>query len=149
MAQVVTAPDAIPPHPRTVFLAGAIDMGEAENWQQEVIEAFKADLSIILVNPRRKQFTDDMEDEQIAWELEALEKANVILMWFPESAEAPVSFLELGLYLQSGKLLVGVEQGFYRQRNIELTSQRYGNPVYYSLTELITAVRNRLIDFPE
>jgi hypothetical protein len=146
MAQVVTAPDVIPSNTRTVFLAGAIDMGDAENWQQEVIKAFKSDTSITLVNPRRNEFTEDMEDEQILWELEALDQANIILMWFPKSAEAPVSFLELGLYLRSGKLFVGVEQGFYRQRNIELTSQRYRNSVYYSLNELIDAVRNKLAD---
>lgn len=147
MAQVITAPDLIPPHTTTVFLAGAIDMGEAENWQLNVIQAFAADESFTLVNPRRERFTDDMEDEQILWELAALEQAHYIIMWFPKDAEAPVSFLELGLYLRSGKLFLGVENGFYRQRNIELTAERYEIPVFYKLENLVSSLyvhlRNR------
>lgn len=137
MATVVTAPDSIEVEGFKVFLGGAIDMGKAENWQLEVIGLLDASLDLVLLNPRRGKFTAEMEDEQIQWELRALETADAILMWFPKQSEAPISLLEFGLYLQSGKLLVGVEEGFYRQRNIELTAEYYGVEVSHSLQQLV------------
>ena len=98
---------------------------------------------MVLISPRRPEFTPDMEDEQIKWELDALEKADLIMMWFPAAAKAPVSFLETGLYMSSGKLVIGVEQGFYRQRNLELTCGYYGIPIWNSLDELVEEVTRR------
>ncbi len=145
MAQEVVAPNQYPAKGFKVYIAGAIDMGDAENWQHEVILQFAHEESIILLNPRREKFTDAMEQAQIKWELEAMENADLILMWFPEKSEAPISFLEMGLYLRSGKLVLGVEKGFYRQKNIELTAYRYNTSVYYSLDALVREVKNRII----
>lgn len=143
MAQVVIAPNRYPQEGFKVYLAGAIDMGDAVNWQQEVIAQFADTEGIILLNPRRSEFTDAMEQSQIEWELEAMENADLILMWFPKASEAPISLLEMGLYLRSGKLLIGVEDGYYRQKNIELTTRRYNVPVFYTLNELIHQVKIR------
>ncbi len=136
MATIVTAPESIAVEGFKVFLGGAIDMGKAENWQSEVIELLGSFSDLVLLNPRRAEFTTEMEDEQIRWELRALDTADAILMWFPKESEAPISLLEFGLYLQSGKLLVGVEDGFYRQRNIELTAEYYRVEVSHSLQQL-------------
>lgn len=136
MATVVTAPEPIDVEGFKVFLGGAIDMGKAENWQAKIIELLDSTSNLVVLNPRRAEFTAEMEDEQIRWELRALETADAILMWFPKESEAPISLLEFGLYLQSGKLLAGVEEGFYRQRNIELTAEYFGAEVSYSLQQL-------------
>lgn len=37
---------------KTVFLAGSIEMGKAEDWQQKIIEAVK-DFKVVIFNPRR------------------------------------------------------------------------------------------------
>jgi len=140
MTVVINAPDDIPEGHRLIYLAGAIDMGEAENWQKKVISILSKRDDLTLLNPRRSNFEPQMEEEQIKWELRALEKADVILMWFPRESNAPISLLEFGLYLKSGKLLVGVENGFYRQRNIELTAQYHGVSVFHSLAELVQRI---------
>jgi len=144
MAQVVVAPNQYPHEGFKVYLAGAIDMGDAENWQQDVISRFAGIEEMVLLNPRRSKFTDAMEQAQIEWELEAMDDADLIFMWFPKESEAPISLLEMGLYLRSGKLLLGVEVGYYRQRNIELTARRYNVTVFYSLDDLVQQVKNRL-----
>lgn len=108
-----------------VFLAGAIDMGSAVDWQSEVIEILSRHENIVLMNPRRTNFNTDTLDEQIHWELNALEIADAIIMWFPKAAKAPISFFESGLYLHSGKLVIGAQMGFYRRRNLEITCERY------------------------
>jgi hypothetical protein len=143
MATIVTAPDPIDTEGFKVFLGGAIDMGNAEDWQSQVINALSDTPGLVLLNPRRSEFTPEMEDEQIKWELDALRIADLVLMWFPASVEAPVSFLETGLYMQSGKLVLGVEDGFYRQRNLELTSQFYGVQIWKKLGDVVKEVLRR------
>lgn len=110
----------------TVFLAGAIDMGKAVNWQAEVIDKLKDLPNLTIYNPRRiEDFAPHMLDEQIKWELEMLNVCDLIFMWFPRDALAPISFFEAGLFWNSRKLIVGAEQGFYRRRNLEMTADYY------------------------
>jgi hypothetical protein len=140
MAKVITAPESIHVPGFKVFLAGAIDMGSAQNWQDEIIRALDRHDAITLLNPRREKFDESTLDEQIYWELEALEAADLILMWFPQDAKAPVAMFETGLYLKSGKLLLGVEPGFYRRRNLEITSERYGVSMWSNLQDIVAEV---------
>jgi hypothetical protein len=137
MATVITAPEKTDVTGFKVFLGGAIDMGKAIHWQSQVVEALSNKPGLVLLNPRRARFTPDTLDEQIKWELDALDKADAILMWFPATTKAPISFLETGLYMQSGKLIIGVEEGFYRQRNLELTCQYYDVPIWKKLEDLV------------
>lgn len=138
MSIVITAPEPLErgDGQHRIFLAGAIDMGAAVDWQAEVIRLC-ADLPVTLYNPRRVEFTPDTLDEQIAWELDALDRADTVLMWLPASAKAPVSMFEAGLYWQSGKLCIGADPAFYRRRNLELTGKRYGVHVYPTLEETV------------
>ncbi|MCB9450127.1 MAG: nucleoside 2-deoxyribosyltransferase domain-containing protein [Anaerolineaceae bacterium] len=115
-------------------------MGRALDWQSWVIEQLRKEPGLILLNPRRADFTPDKLDEQIMWELRELEEADIILMWFPARSEAPISLLETGLYMKSGKLILGVEEGYYRKRNLELTAQYYNVPVHLTLDSLIAEI---------
>jgi hypothetical protein len=143
MAVVITAPERIKlPGPK-VFLGGAIDMGKAVNWQAHVIESLSDQADLILLNPRRKEFTDDTLDEQIQWELKALEMSDIVIIWFPTSSKAPISFLEAGIYMKSGRLVIGVEEGFYRQRNLELTCEHYKVPLFRDLGDIVDEVVRR------
>ena len=107
-------------------------MGAAVDWQREVIVSLNH-YDITIVNPRRVKFDETTLDGQIKWELQALEDVNSVFMWFPKDAKAPISFLESGLYMQSGKLLIGAEDGFYRRRNLELTTAFYGVHLHPSI----------------
>lgn len=140
MAYVLTAPDrSLPPFAvrTTAFLAGAIDMGAAVDWQAYVIEQCAPYDDIALFNPRRSQFSPDTLDEQIIWELTFLKFADTVFMWLPEHAKAPVSMFEAGLYWHSGKLMIGAAPGFYRRRNLEITGRFYGVRVWDDLDDMI------------
>lgn len=128
----------------SVFLAGAIDMGAAVDWQAEVIKALTPH-KITVVNPRRAKFDETTLDEQILWELEALEDVNRIFMWFPKDAKAPISFFESGLYLRSHKMIIGAELGFYRRRNLELTTRRYGVKLHESIETMLAQLISDLV----
>jgi len=122
-----------------VFLAGSIEMGNATDWQAALTIALTARLAdraghIVMLNPRRdawdaswRQTIDEPRfREQVEWELDGLERADVIAMWFAAETRAPITLLELGLHARGGKLVVGCPEGFWRKGNVEVVCARFG-----------------------
>lgn len=129
----------------SVFLAGTIDMGKAERWQDEAERLFaEKPGSFLLYNPRQAEWHPEIEGEmdyQVNWELEHLESADWILMNFLPGSQSPITLLELGLHAKSGKLIVICTPGYFRYDNVRITCGRYGVPVYSSLETAIEAIR--------
>lgn len=119
------------PDSKTVFLAGTIDGGNSFNWQEDIIDKCK-DLDITFFNPRRKKWEANSAgiECQIRWEQEHLDQADLIVMCLLDDSKSPISLLELGLYAQSGKLLIFCNEAFYRYTNVKLTCQKYNIPLY-------------------
>jgi hypothetical protein len=128
---------------KTIFLAGSIEMDKAVNWQKRCEELLQDDY--IIFNPRRNEWDsswsqtieNDNFKEQVDWELHALEKADVIIMYFAENTMSPISLLEFGLYAQSNKMKVVVEDNFWRKGNIDIVCERYSVEQFKTLEELI------------
>jgi hypothetical protein len=145
------APLDLAPGERSVFLAGSIEMGHAGPWQSSVEQAL-ADLPVTILNPRRDEWdvswvqsiTNPQFRGQVEWELDAQEKASLILMHFDPATKAPITLLELGLFARSGKLLVSCPEGFWRRGNVEVVCARFKIPLFDSLRGLIDAARGRL-----
>lgn len=139
----------IEPGSRTVFLAGSIDMGNAINWQKEVTRAFDG-APVTFLNPRRDDWDASWEQSidnpdfttQVNWELDGLEKADCITMYFAPASKAPITLLELGLFAQSKSLVVCCPQGFWRKGNVDVVCKRYGIKQVDSLDALINFIRN-------
>jgi hypothetical protein len=117
---VVVAPERPGPAPRLgVFLAGGIS-GVAD-WQQDAIGRLQAVWPVIY-NPRRDDFPMGDESagvEQIRWEYDHLERADVILFWFSFEAMQPIALYELGRWVASAKpLAVGAHPGYARRFDI-------------------------------
>jgi hypothetical protein len=135
----------------SIFLAGSIEMGAADNWQREV-ENTLDDLAVVILNPRREEWDASCIQSidnpqfraQVEWELEAQERASVIGMYFAPATRAPITLLELGLFARSGKLIVCCPAGFWRKGNIEVVSARYGVPLMADLTEFVERLRERI-----
>jgi hypothetical protein len=130
-----------------IFLAGTIDMGTAAPWQASFVREL-SDLDGVILNPRRPDWDSSWTDddprfrEQVDWELTALERCSQIAMWFEPNSASPITLLELGLFVRSGKLIVGCPPGFSRAGNVEITCARYGTPVYDSWSSFVAAVRS-------
>jgi len=115
-----------------VFLAGSIEMGVATDWQSALTARLPS--GVVVLNPRRdawdaswRQSIDEPRfREQVAWELDGLERADVIAMWFAAETRAPVTLLELGLHARGGKLVVGCPDGYWRKGNVEMVCARVG-----------------------
>jgi Nucleoside 2-deoxyribosyltransferase like len=131
---------------KTVFLAGSIEEGTAVDWQAEAAAKFiKAGIDVL--NPRRKNFKEveqSMEDayltEQIVWELKGLDSCTDILMNFCKDTNAPITLLELGLYADSGRLIVVCPDGFYRQANVELVCTKHNIPFFTKINKAINYI---------
>lgn len=106
MKKIYKAPEEIPLQSdiKTIFLAGSIEMDKAINWQKRCEELLQDDY--IIFNPRRNEWDsswsqtieNDNFKEQVNWELHALEKADIIIMYFAGNTMSPISLLEFGLY---------------------------------------------------
>ena len=125
----------------SVFLAGTIDMGNSRDWQQEVFRYFSTlEGKYLLFNPRQDEWDSSRPGEmdyQVNWELEHLEKADRIIMYIIGSSKSPVSLLEMGLHMRSGKMTVVCEPEYYRYDNVRITCEFYGVPLYSSLEEAL------------
>lgn len=123
--------NVIYPDSKTVFLAGTIDNGESYNWQEQLMVRCQ-DLDITFYSPRRKEWTNNPTqlEYQIKWEQEHLDNADIIVMCLLDDSKSPISLLELGLYAQSGRMLVFCNPEFYRYTNVKLTCQKYDIPLY-------------------
>lgn len=134
---------------KSVFLAGSIEMGIAEKWQERMVLEL-ADEDIVFYNPRRDDWDSSWEqsienvqfNEQVTWELEHLEKADVIALYFDPSTKSPISLLELGLHAHSGTLIVCCPEGFWRKGNVDIVCREYMIDQVNSIEELIEAVRD-------
>jgi hypothetical protein len=108
----------------SIFLAGGID--RAPDWQRDAIgyiNQMYGDLDLAILNPRRSTpfTTEDYEarGEQVEWEFTHLRYAGVILFWFPDNAPCTTSLLELGYWLNSSKISLGINPGHYKERSIK------------------------------
>jgi len=132
-----------------VFLAGSIEMGKAVDWQAEVAKNL-ADQDILILNPRRDDWDSSWEQsinhpqfrEQVEWELNALERADTILMYFAPETMAPITLLELGIYAKSHpeKMIVCCPTGFWRKGNVDIVCNMYGVRQVEGLERLIETV---------
>lgn len=138
MIKEVKAPNPIPEAHYYVFLAGSIEMGMADKWQdvivKELIKNFpKHEENFwVILNPRRDDWDSTWEQKkdnpafrgQVEWELDAMERADKIVMYFDPKTYSPVTMLELGLHAGSDKLIVCCAEGFWRKGNVDIVCER-------------------------
>ncbi|MDD2595469.1 MAG: nucleoside 2-deoxyribosyltransferase domain-containing protein [Bacteroidales bacterium] len=131
-----------------IFLAGTIDMGNSRDWQTEVEEYFESlNGRYILFNPRQDHWDATREGEmdyQVNWELDHLEEADYIIMYILGSSASPVTLLEMGLHMKSGKIMVCCEKDFYRYDNVRITCAKYGVPLYDDLHLMLATLSAKM-----
>ena len=141
--KTIYAPQDFSQSTRTVFLAGSIETGVAENWQNHII-ALLANSDVTVLNPRRPQWDNSWQQslenaafvEQVNWELDALQHADCIVLYFDAATKSPISLLELGLFADSRKIAVCCPEGFWRKGNVDIVCHRHKVPTVETIEEL-------------
>jgi hypothetical protein len=144
--QEIKAPGTLP---KRIFLAGSIEMGAAENWQERVARELSDIPNLTILNPRRDDWDDSWVQSinnpqfrgQVEWEIAAQEIADVILMYFAPDTKAPVTLLEFGLFARSGKLIVCCPDGFWRKGNVEVVCKRFSVPLAEDLIDAVSRLK--------
>ena len=135
----------------TVFLAGSIESGFADDWQTKVANRFEKH-QITLYNPRRDEWDSSWKqsqkesnfNEQVNWEMNNLEDCDIIFMYFDPETKSPISLLELGLHADSGKMIVVCPDGFWRKGNVEIVCTRFNIPLFNSLDDGMGALESKI-----
>ena len=130
----------------SIFLAGSIEMGTAEDWQAFAIQQLN-DYASVIYNPRRENWDASLRQEideaqfniQVNWELENIENCDMVIMNFIPNTKSPITLLELGLVASQNpsKLHVICPEGFWRKGNIDIVCNRYGVKTYESLEDAL------------
>jgi len=154
MAKVIKAPETIAllPRGKSIFLAGSIEMGKAENWQEKLERYLKRFENLIIFNPRRDDWDSSWVQsidnpqflEQVTWELIAQEHSDIIAIYFSPGTKSPITLPELGLFAHTGKQIVCCPEGYWRKGNIDITCQRYEIKNVDTFDLFINEIKERL-----
>lgn len=120
----------------TVFLAGSIEMGRAEDWQAR-LTASLTHLNGTIFNPRRPDWDPSWVQskdnpqfrQQVEWELSHLGRVDLVALYLAPGTMSPISLMELGLHVHRD-IIVCCPPGFWRKGNVDITCERHGIPVY-------------------
>jgi nucleoside 2-deoxyribosyltransferase-like protein len=133
-----------------LFLAGSIDSGMAEDWQTSIVGRLR-DLDVVVFNPRRAAWPTDtpLESEpeilrrQINWELDAIERSDLMAFYFAPGTKAPISLLELGLVAPRKHAVVCCPPGFWRKTNVDVICDRFEIQQVNSLEDLVNEIEEK------
>lgn len=148
----------------TVFLAGSIEMGGAEDWQSVAVREL-ADYDVHILNPRRfnwdasweQKITNSQFKEQVEWELSGLDEADIIFMNFVPGTKSPITLLEFGLVVGAhsaksfepdSNIVICCPDGFWRKGNIDVTCSFFGmKQPHTSFEEALNELKYKISDF--
>ena len=135
--RVFKAPERKSPEeqlPLKVFLAGSIEMGVAENWQDRLTGEFE-NYNVEVYNPRRDDWDSSwVQDptrgtqfhEQVSWELDHIVEADLVVFFFDKDTKSPITLAELGLSIGLGKeIMVYCPQEFFRYGNVAVMMNKF------------------------
>ncbi|KAI1196958.1 hypothetical protein F5X97DRAFT_195604 [Nemania serpens] len=132
--QIIHAPSREPPRwAKTVFLAGTTSPTDDGDWREH-LSSLLADQPLTIYDPARPDWDstwrEDMSfapfGEQVAWELDMQEAADIVVVYFHPATKAPVSLLELGLCARTGKAIVVCPEGYWKRGNVQVVCARFG-----------------------
>jgi len=151
----------------TVFLAGAIDMGSAEDWQTALVKHLeKCDSggkvnSLGVFNPRRDGWDNSWDQdlnnsqffEQVCWELSHIENCDVAVVYFSKESKAPITLMELGKLSEikaPQDIIVFCPEGYHRKGNVDVLCYTKGIAVHTELESFYSALTKALcLEEPE
>lgn len=128
-----------------LFLAGGIT--NCPPWQNELIELIKGSDILTVYNPRRANFPindPNASEEQITWEHNHMESADMISFWFSKGSLNPIVLYELGRWTNSSNktIFIGIDPGYERTQDVIIQTKlsRPDVRIVYSLFDLATQI---------
>ena len=163
-AQIILAPSREPIRAgnKSVFLSGSTDYKAANNgidWRAFLTDSL-ADLpDLTILNPYRPDWDESWTQdetyepfvEQVNWELDMLDCADLIVVYFYPGTVAIISMLEFGLHAHSTcgdmpqkQVLVVCPDDYFKKGNISIVCKRLGIEMLDTEDELREAIQRKL-----
>jgi len=127
-----------------IFLAGPTPRTSGEpSWRHKAIGLFdRVSKYVNLLIPEEPRGglsgmdDPDKYEDQVEWEHTGLKRAAVIMFWIPRDLERMPGFttnIEFGMYMQSGKIVVGAPSEAKKMSYIRECCARYNIPLTSTL----------------
>lgn len=119
------------------------------SWQTILSDSL-SHLPVTILNPLNTNWDSTWKETasfepfktQVEWELEGLERADIVVVYFGGDAKAPISLMELGLSLgRQKKVVVGCEEKFWKRGNVEIVCERAGVAVFTGLDGVLARLK--------
>ena len=151
--QVIYAPsDEAPRGVKSVFLAGTTSKVDTSDWR-ETLSTSLSDVPVTMYNPYRADWDSSWREdinfapyrEQVEWELDKQDKADIVVVYFHPATQAPVSLLEFGICARvPGKAIVLCPDGYWKRGNVQIVCKKFGVEMVDSVDGLREAIVKRL-----
>ena len=137
---------------KSVFLAGTTSKVDESDWR-ETLSTSLLQTPITIYNPYRPDWDSSWKEdinfapfrEQVEWELEKQEEANIVVIYFHPKTQAPISLIEMGLCVRApGKAIVVCPEGYWKKGNVEIVCRRFGVEMVSSVDELKDAIIRKM-----
>ncbi|KJZ70057.1 hypothetical protein HIM_10561 [Hirsutella minnesotensis 3608] len=137
---------------KSVFLAGSTSKVGTGDWRKTLSTSL-SHLPVTLYNPYRADWDSAWREdisfapyrEQVEWELDKQEKADIVVIYFDPATQAPVSLLELGIWARvPGKAIVVCPGGYWKRGNVQVVCKKFGVEVLDDAGGLARAIVKRL-----
>jgi hypothetical protein len=137
----------------SVFLAGTTSRTAGPDWREGLVDAI-SHLPVTIFNPLRPDWDGSWREdptftpfrEQVIWELDMQEQADLIVVCFGPATDAPISLMELGLCARAGKAIVSCHPEYGKRGNVQIVCQKFGIQFLDAGSDLGAAVAERLND---
>jgi hypothetical protein len=135
----------------SLFTAGSIEQGAAENWQSKLVKALSDMERLVILNPRRSDWDSSWKQEkndpqfraQVEWELIAQENVDVVAFYYDPKTKSPITLMEMGLFIDK-PIVVYCPEGYFRKGNVDIVCERYRVPQANSWDEFVALIRKAL-----
>ncbi|TVY46848.1 hypothetical protein LOCC1_G003713 [Lachnellula occidentalis] len=152
-SQIIHAPSEEPVTGiKSVFLAGTTTSIDNVDWRGK-LSALLSEHPITIFNPDRPDWDSTWREEitfapyreQVMWELDKQEKADLVVVYFHPATVAPISLLEFGLSAQIPNKVVAVApEGYSKRGNVQIVCQRFGIEFLDNIDNLHESIMNKL-----
>lgn len=127
---------------KSIFLAGPTPRDYvSSSWREEAVKILNQlnfDGHVFIPEPRDGFFKGDYID-QVNWETEALNRADIIVFWVPRNSDMPAltTNIEFGTWATSGKVVLGYPENAEHMRYLQVMADEIKIPSFKSLEDTL------------
>lgn len=147
MAKMISAPTKYNRlNEKIIFLSGSTENSDKDSWQDKLLKELE-DLNVTMLNPYRADYNSLSDSEltkQIEWELDGLERADIVAIYFDSSTKAAITLLELGLSAKNKTVVIFCEGKFWKHKEVTVVAKKYKLSVFDNYDNFVKKIKHEI-----